>query len=358
MRNLPRKAKPHLLNGPSTDKGLLLKAGTFSLLLHIGFLVIFGLSLKSTIAKVGPSVYRVTIRPYAPLGAIQSAKPGGGPGGEPTYQTIEQTKVDKSPKGDKVGEMSKPDRKVEKPKKGEASQPVKKQKLYERSTRDEIGTGIKKTPEKGEKPRKERRSETSLQEAIEAIHKKVALDKIQQQVARREQVDDRKTKEKSGGRDAAEGQPPFDSLKNQIDSSSKGGLGPGVGAGTGTGSGSGIGSGAGGYPIGGVPWGSAQGSSAGSSKVNDYCDMIWAKIKKEWTLPENLQKGKTDLETIIVVVIERDGKIQKSWFEKKSGNALYDQMAMRAIKKAEPLPPIPKEFSDDNFEIGFRFHPD
>jgi hypothetical protein len=31
---------------------------------------------------------------------------------------------------------------------------------------------------------------------------------------------------------------------------------------------------------------------------------------------------------------------------------------MRAIKKAEPLPPIPKEFSDPTLEMGFRFHPD
>jgi TonB family protein len=94
------------------------------------------------------------------------------------------------------------------------------------------------------------------------------------------------------------------------------------------------------------------------AKLNDYYSLIWAKIKKEWTLPENLPKGKIDLEAVIVVIIEKGGKVQKSWFEKKSGNALYDQMAMRAIKKAEPFPPIPKEFSDETFEIGIRFHPD
>ena len=92
--------------------------------------------------------------------------------------------------------------------------------------------------------------------------------------------------------------------------------------------------------------------------MDDYYNMIWAKIKEEWTLPENLPKGKIDLETTIVVIIDREGKVQKSWFEKRSGNALYDQMAMRAIKKAEPFPPIPKEFSDNTFEIGIRFHPD
>jgi colicin import membrane protein len=94
------------------------------------------------------------------------------------------------------------------------------------------------------------------------------------------------------------------------------------------------------------------------SRLSDYYSAIWAKIKKEWTLPGDLPKGKTDLETAIVIIIERDGKVQKSWFEKRSGNAHYDQSTMRAIKKAEPLPPIPKEFSDETFEIGIRFHPE
>lgn len=92
--------------------------------------------------------------------------------------------------------------------------------------------------------------------------------------------------------------------------------------------------------------------------MNDYYSTIWAKIKNEWSLPENLSKEKADLEAIIVIVVERDGTVQNSWFEKRSGNALYDQMAMRAVKKAEPLPPIPKEFSDKTFEIGIRFHPE
>jgi TonB family protein len=86
--------------------------------------------------------------------------------------------------------------------------------------------------------------------------------------------------------------------------------------------------------------------------------MLWAKIKEAWTIPENLLKERVDLEAIVVIIIERDGKIKKSWFEKKSGNALYDQMAMRAIKKAEPLPPIPKELSENTLEIGIRFFPD
>ncbi len=63
-----------------------------------------------------------------------------------------------------------------------------------------------------------------------------------------------------------------------------------------------------------------------------------------------------DWEAVIVLVIDNDGTVQKTWFEKRSGNSLYDQMALRAIKKAEPLPPLPKEWSEKTLEIGIRFH--
>ncbi len=191
--------------------------------------------------------------------------------------------------------------------------------------------------EKGWSLEKRKTSLKSLQEAIEDIDKKAALEEIQKKVARRERSEK-----------GTKGESPVTRLSQ----------GPTV-SGSGAGTGSGTGSGSVGSPSGGSSWGSSSGGSfALESKLNDYYSTIWAKIKKEWTLPGGLPKGKTDLETIIVVIIERDGKIKKSWFEKRSGNVHYDQMAMRAIKKAEPLPPIPDEFSDDAFELGIRFYPE
>jgi len=151
--------------------------------------------------------------------------------------------------------------------------------------------------EKVKKPPKE--SMKRLQEALEEIRKKAALDEIRKRVARKEREEDRSTA---------------------------------------------------------IP--SAKTSLEMESKLNEYYSLVWAKIKGAWTIPENLLKEMVDLETIIVLIIEPNGKVQKIWFEKKSGNALYDQSAIRAIKKAEPLPPIPKEWSDDTLEIGIRFFPD
>jgi TonB family protein len=339
-----RREESHFSADPPQFKtGGLFKAGIFSLLLHMGLIVLLTVSLKPLIPTERLSIYRVTLRPFSPPGGIQSAHPGGS-GGTSTSQPTEQMKPHESPKGSGAGEKSKPDKKLEKPERREALQSAKKQKLYERWRKAEMEAGIRSPSQKGEKLKKERGPNKSLQEALADIHKKIALDNIQKRVEKRT------TEGRSAGRQTAEGRPPFDSSQSQVGSSSRGGSGSGVGTG--------IGSGAGGYPIGGVPWGSPQGSSAWNSKKDEYYGMIWAKIKKEWTLPEDLAKGETDLEAIIVLIIEREGKVQKTWFEKRSGSAFYDQMAMRAIKKAEPFPPIPKEFSDNTIELGIRFHPD
>jgi len=87
----------------------------------------------------------------------------------------------------------------------------------------------------------------------------------------------------------------------------------------------------------------------------EYASIVKAKVLEEWTIPENLFKEMVDLETIIVVIIGKDGKIRKYSYDKESGNPQYDELAMRALKKAEPLPPIPKELNEDTIEIGFRF---
>ena len=323
MRRLQkRRGHPSLLNNLAFhEKRRLLKAGVFSLLLHLFLVAAVTSGMRPTIAEMRPSVYRVTIRPFSPQG-------DGAPLGSP---------IPGGPGSPKASPISPP---VEKPKPTRSQQEGKKAegiKTYQKKTEKKANKQVEKVKkvEKEETFENRESSLKSLQEAMEDIRKKAALEEIRKKVALRERPDKGPT-----------GEPSTTHLSQESTAS---------GSGTGTGTGSGMV----GSPTGGSPWGSPfGGSSALESKLNDYYNMIWAKIKKEWTLPGDLPKGKTNLETIIVVIIERDGKVQKTWFEKRSGNAHYDQMAMRAIKKAEPLPPIPKEFSDDIFEIGIRFYPD
>lgn len=91
-------------------------------------------------------------------------------------------------------------------------------------------------------------------------------------------------------------------------------------------------------------------------KYRLYYNMVWEKIRNSWVLPEGVTKGK-NLEAIMALRIKRDGTIEKYWIEKGSGNAYFDQSTIRAINKANPLPPLPEDFREDIFEVGVRFYP-
>lgn len=103
----------------------------------------------------------------------------------------------------------------------------------------------------------------------------------------------------------------------------------------------------------------ASGSSSGvlSIKHKMYYNLIWQRIRSVWVLPEEALHGQKNLETIIAIRIGRDGQIENLQFEKKSGNAQLDESALRAIKKANPLPPLPPGIEEDRFDLGIRFKP-
>ena len=313
----------------------LLKTGLCSLIVHAALILFVVSNLISPYHQVGRAVYRVALRPFSPPGDGNPPSPGNGfPEGpaktpeipaSPVHAIAEKPKVLQTDKGSK-------DRLKKKSMERDEESPPREKRSF-KGLREPV-EGLKKTDQRRERVEKkadEKADEKPIQEALDEIRRKVALNEIQKRVARR------------NGEDL---------------SSFKGTPGTGAaGAGSATGTGAGLlrGATAGtGQGSGGSPWG----ASLYESRLNDYYSLIWAKIKQEWTLPEDLPKGKIDLEAVIVIVVEKGGKVQKSWFEKKSGNSLYDQMAMRAIKKAEPLPPIPRDIGEDSLEIGIRFYPE
>lgn len=393
MKRLGKERRGPSVNSVQSNTGRFFKTGVISLLLHISLIAFLAFNLKPPVPQGGSSIYRVTLRPFSPPGTgsgmEQTGSRPGASGGLSAPSSGEKLRTEGNVAGSEVTEIVRPLRKktgkkLEKPEKSEATSSAKKEKAYERVAESEVASGSKNPLKKGEKSKEEKRLGKSFQEAIEDIRKRQALDEIQRRVAQRGKLERVRADGETGGRSVG-GQPMINSTQGPIlpptrDSSLSGsrpgtgigsGSGKGSGAGTGLGTGTapgrgpglggGTGVGSGGSP-GGSPWGSPSGSPYGSSslesKLTEYYSMIWTRIKEEWTLPENFTKGRGELETIVVVVIEREGKVQKMWYDKKSGNTLYDQMAMRAIKKAVPFPPIPKEFTDSTLEIGIRFHPD
>jgi len=270
-----------------SSNGILLRTLILSLVIHGAIVALFTLNPWPQWIRTQPIVYTVSLMPLV-LPEPETASAYALPAPKEEIRTPVETKkpLDKPKKDDIVEKIKKPSKKVEKPEEPKLEKP------------------------KPEKPPVDQKSLKGLQEALDDIRRKVALDNIQQRVAHREKTEKEKTVTSS-----------------QVPSEK--------------------------------PSAFATASPAQiESKLNEYYSRIWAKIKQEWTLPENLLKEMVDLETIIVVIIERDGKIQRSWFEKRSGDTHYDQAAMRAILKSDPLPPIPRELNETNLEIGIRFYPD
>jgi TonB family protein len=99
------------------------------------------------------------------------------------------------------------------------------------------------------------------------------------------------------------------------------------------------------------------GQADAGQRMDPYYAEIWARIRGQWSLPQGiLPKG--NVETVINVRILRSGAIVDIGFEKKSGNRYFDDSAVRAIKKASPLPSLPSWIRGSDIEIGIRFRSD
>jgi colicin import membrane protein len=109
---------------------------------------------------------------------------------------------------------------------------------------------------------------------------------------------------------------------------------------------------------GGAGGGSGSGLGGSGSAKEVYNGLIAYHIQKNWAFSEQLARGQKKLETLVGIKILPNGEIQDIWIDKKSGNQYLDESAIRAIKKSNPLPPLPKEIGLYHYEVRFRFTPE
>jgi protein TonB len=88
-----------------------------------------------------------------------------------------------------------------------------------------------------------------------------------------------------------------------------------------------------------------------------YLRLIQSKIGERWTPPRAAATGGERV--TVLFEIQRDGQVREPSVEKSSGNALYDQSALRAVTEASPFPPLPPEFKASSLRVhfGFEFQP-
>ena len=101
--------------------------------------------------------------------------------------------------------------------------------------------------------------------------------------------------------------------------------------------------------------GSGEQATAGDPRFNDYQRTIWSRIKSQWAFPASIVP-KGGLEAVVSVRIMRNGSLLEIGLEKKSGNAYFDNSVLRAVRKANPLPPLPAWYGENSMEASIRFH--
>lgn len=100
---------------------------------------------------------------------------------------------------------------------------------------------------------------------------------------------------------------------------------------------------------------SQPGTAEMDTQMRAYYAMVWSQIRGKWALPQGILRGEV-LETVIDVTILRNGTVTEVNFEKRSGNSYFDESAMKAIRKASPLPPLPAWIGGNSLGVGIRFH--
>lgn len=288
---------------------------------------------------------RVVFSPFQMVD-LGSTKPG--PGAKPGSSPRNARPVTKEPAAKGPDEAAKPKPPAEpppKPKAEEQAKPVPipdppkpkaetvKPKPEEKAI-PKLDSEPKKAPPKPE-PKKPDPAEERVSERIAQLRSKVAKSSSQPEQSVREKIDSIRQRAARAGNDGNVRE-KIDAIRQRLGPPEAGGAGGGK-----KGEGGAVGARGGGPSL--------------LHQLNEarYYNRLYQAVWEEWAIPPPLQgRGYT---VIVSMVIDRQGKLLKSWVEERSGSDAFDQSALRALEKAQ-LPPIPPELPGDSLEVGFRFN--
>jgi periplasmic protein TonB len=82
-----------------------------------------------------------------------------------------------------------------------------------------------------------------------------------------------------------------------------------------------------------------------------YTGMIVNKINRNWQWSVDFGQ----LKATLYFQIQKDGAVIDAKIKKSSGDDLFDQQALRAIKLSSPFPPLPIGYDEDKLGVYFEF---
>ena len=86
-------------------------------------------------------------------------------------------------------------------------------------------------------------------------------------------------------------------------------------------------------------------------KYSYYTNIIIKKIKKYWHVADTT----TACRTVVYFRILKDGSVDGVKIKESSKNELFDQSAIRAVKLASPIAPLPTECKENYLGVNFEF---
>jgi colicin import membrane protein len=86
-----------------------------------------------------------------------------------------------------------------------------------------------------------------------------------------------------------------------------------------------------------------------------YLDIVQTKISDNWEEPSGLIIADNTLSVVIFFRIERSGNISNLKLKTPSNREDVDSSVLEAVKRSEPLPPLPDEYKGDYLDINIKF---
>ena len=94
-------------------------------------------------------------------------------------------------------------------------------------------------------------------------------------------------------------------------------------------------------------------SEGGVPSDSYYLALILSKISQNWNNP--YQGKRETVRAQIYFRIDKNGKLQEVKIENSSGDAIFDQSALRAVYEAKVFPPLPEEMNLSTLGVHFEF---
>lgn len=105
----------------------------------------------------------------------------------------------------------------------------------------------------------------------------------------------------------------------------------------------------------GVSGNGVKGSKSDYTAIDLYNLELMYIIQQNWAFNPRLAGSQKGIEARVLIKILKNGQIRDVWFETRSGNSYLDDSALKAVKKSNPLPQLPKGYV--TYDIGLRFTP-